>query len=425
MQKKHKDMKVSNSKSCFVWGMAFVLGVSFLPAKAFAGCEMPWTASYHLGRLDDQTDQDIEDYTTQEENFITEILTNTATYEMSARLEEFDTNIRRALDWWWEQLLPAMKRMTAQLSTAQIDQTRAIGSMIDAQLMDEGARLMAEKQREAHQRYAPSEAACQIDSVGPGQNKAFHISRALNRGLSMDDTLRRGNTKGTISDAGRGQEKQHLWQEYKSSFCDNTAGDQGCTSPGATPGAHKDIPGMLWGDKQTIDASNSQNVTAIQAALRYLIYPFSSDPIMPTAVDSVNGHYGVLYRRSEEARVNTVYNAVGQMIAERVGGSGVDTQAMRVSSGIPAGQASNNASYREIQEALTKDRFTNPQAIVRMIEDPAQMGRQQQAFNILRLQIMNDIYRRSEEMLFMAAAEYGRDLDKQMPSSAKESTPLK
>ncbi len=44
--------------------------------------------------------------------------------------------------------------------------------------------------------------------------------------------------------------------------------------------------------------------------------------------------------------------------------------------------------------------------------------------NALRLQTMNDIYRRSEEMLFMEAAEYARDLNGQVPRSATNNIPL-
>jgi hypothetical protein len=41
------------------------------------------------------------------------------------------------------------------------------------------------------------------------------------------------------------------------------------------------------------------------------------------------------------------------------------------------------------------------------------------------MQLMNDLYRRAEESLFLEAAAYSLDLDKQMPSSAVQAAPMK
>ena len=72
---------------------------------------------------------------------------------------------------------------------------------------------------------------------------------------------------------------------------------------------------------------------------------------------------------------------------------------------------------------MTRDRFNDPQYIIKMISDPVQVARERNTLSALRLQTMNDIFRRQEEMLFMESAEYGRDLNGQitacrMPANA-------
>jgi hypothetical protein len=416
--------KTGKDKKLLVPALVFLLVL--LPARAFAGCETPFSASPAMAQLAKEDTKTINDFIEQEKKFIDKDLTQTATYEMMSRLDEFDVNLLAWLnDWWKNRLLPSMKQMTKQLSAAQIDQTRTAGALMDAQLFSESASNKKQRQSEAHLRYRPSDMACQADTVSLGQTKAQQLSKAITRATAMDDAKRRGNDRGSISAAGRGAEMSSLWTEYVAHFCDNENGDKGCTQPGTMPGKHKDIPAMLWGDKQTIDLSNPENLIMMQAALHYLVYPLSSDPIPPGAVESADGHQAILVRRAESARTNAIYNVIGQMVGERVGGSGVNVQAIRAAAGIPVADASANASYREAQQALTKDRFNSPEYIVRMVNDPEQVVREQMTISAIRLQILNDIYRRSEELLFLSAAEYSRDLDKQIPSSAVSSAPLK
>jgi hypothetical protein len=119
------------------------------------------------------------------------------------------------------------------------------------------------------------------------------------------------------------------------------------------------------------------------------------------------------------------------MLTERVGGSQVDPTLMREAAGIPTQDFSPalalpgvGASYRELQEAMTRDRFDDPQYIIKMISDPVQVARERNVMSALRLQTMNDIFRRQEELLFMESAEYGRDLNNQIPHAETGKLPF-
>ncbi len=395
-------------------------------SPAFAQCENVGSASNAIQNAAQDNEDSLNDYISEVENFAKQDLTNTATYEMKARLDEFDSNIRSWLqDWWDNRLFPSMKTMTRQLSVAQVDQTRQIGSMTDAMQQNDTNQKKRKRNQEAYHRYLPAGVAtCQADTTAPQQTKAYQVSRALNRGMTKDAAKTMSNAKGTPAATGRAAEMKSQWDEYVSTFCDPANGDQGCgTTPGARPGANKDMSNLLWGQVQTIDLSSPENVTMVSGALRTFASPAADNPIPPTAVDTATGHQSILDRRADIARRNAVYNVVAQMMAERISVP-ADTslssvfKSMRTGAGLPASAASDNPSYSELRQAITKERFSDPDYLARLINSPEEVIREQGSINALRLQLMNDLYRRQEEMLFMEAAMYGHDLDRQKPPTA-------
>lgn len=402
------------------------------PARA---CENPASAQNNMNALFQHLIDTLNDYITQEKSLIDEKITETATYEMMLRLWEFDTNIRTGLSrLWQDKWLPAMMDMTKQLSAVQVDQSRMIGSLMDAELVNENIMLKQQRQIEAFRRYQPNEMSCQVDSLmrtddpancnpseGCGPSMAQRMATAMTAGYAKEETERRGNYVGTPGEFGTASYTQNQWNEYVQYWCDPAAGNQGCTAPG-TPGyqgKHVDLPGLLWGDKQTIDMSIPENRLMTKAVQRYLISPTVPDPVPAGAVNTPQGQQALLERRSVEARYNAVFNVVSRMISERSSGSKIDTSAVRTAAGLPAGVASDNASYREIMEALTRDRFHNPEYIVRMVNAPEEVVREQGAINALRMQQMNDLYKRLEEMVFMEAAVFAEELDDQTPGRAE------
>lgn len=340
---------------------------------------------------------------------------------------DFAANIAKALtNWASKDWMKALQSMTMEIHASQVDQTLNIGRIMDAQQMVEEKSLYETKFADAHRRYTPSELACDIDATGPAASRAYQIARQLNRGLALDNMPRHANSYYSISAGGKGQELRATWFEYTKKFCDMPMGDLGCADDPAINlrGKNRDLGNLLWGEKQTIDPDNGDNMLTMQATLRYIVDPLAPDPIVMTGSNTVQGQRGLIDRRSELAYVNTIYNTLGGMLSERIGGSGMDVKILRVSSGVADQNASSSASYREIQEAMTRDRYTNPEYMVRMIGDPTQVMREQETLNALKMQTLNDVYRRTEEMLFMESAEYGRDLNEETPSAAIRDMPF-
>jgi len=493
MKKKSKYRALSNNgkygTKIFVLVIVLSLGL-FSPIKSSvaccggtSNCETPGSIGGAMDVLVAADIAAINAFIIAIEGFIFADLTLTSTWQLLTRLDEFDINIWPPLNAWWEALYPALHPMVAQLSVARPDQTRAIGAMLDAQLMNESITKRQKQQLKAHYRYAPDELSCQMDTLAFSQVKSYQMSRALARGFVIDELPRRGNAVGTVSEFGPGGEMGDwdyaaflldsindpigLWKEYTTYLC-FFGTDQGCPALAnlwvwftGKQGSFKDIPDMLWGNNQTIYwyAMNPivrfYDLLMVRAALRYLIYPRSADPVFPTAVDSPEGHRTILARRAEQARVNTVYNVVGQMLSEHIAHSNLDVilppmpgplfcslwpfaciawpsllfdgqyiDAIATSGGLHSKDRKQDASYREMQEAMVRQKYYNPMYTLRLIENTEQIAREQITTNAFRLQIMNDTYRRSEEMLFMEAALYARDLDKQVLPSASYSRPF-
>lgn len=420
------EEKKTEAKIFFAIGLLFLL-VVLTPLRAEAQlCETAVSANPGYRNLANKMVNDWNDFIAQTFNFIDAKLSESSYDEVLNRLEEIDMNFRAGMSQLWRNYwIGAMRNMTEQLSVAQVDQTRVIGSFIDAMSVNEAIMSIQSRNVENVRRFRPNESSCQVDSVGHGQTKMYRASRALAKGFAYDDQRRRGNEVGQPGAQGWAAEQKSMWQEYTTFFCDPAKGDQGCTTPGLLAGQHNDLPALLWGDRQTIDMSVSTNQQLVAANTKYLLSPKTPDPIKADLVTKTQGQEAILARRARDARMNAVYNVIGQMIGERAGGSGVNTQNMRIASGLPAGDASTDASYREIMEAMTRNRFNEPEYVVRMLGDPEQLIREQGSVNALRMQQMNDLYKRLEEMVVMEAAVYAHELDKRRPGTAMSSTNLR
>jgi len=416
-------------RRCAVSALALMVSLPLLlsAGTAQAQCENSFTATSTFNQMAQDIASDLNDFIEQEENFIEDKITTTAKDEVITRLEEFDQNIREGLSTWWrEHFEPALKEMTTQLHASQIDQTRVLGSMMDAQTQNEYMQDMQRREIQAQRRYAENELTCQIDSVAQGQTKAVRMGRAAARALTKDSQSRRMNAAGTAGVHGPGAEQRERWEEYTTRFCDPEKGGQGCNgTAGDLAGRHVDLPRLLWADKQTLDMTSPDNKVVVDAVIKYMLSPQSPKPVPQDMMDSPPGQQAFLQQRTLTARHNVLYNTVAMMIGQRMGGSGVNTQDMRVAAGLPPMGESIDASYAEIMHAVTKDRFHNPEYIVRLVQNPEQVVREQGAVNAVRLQQLNDFYKRTEEMVFLEATAYAAQLDKRIPRPPLTAVPVR
>lgn len=416
MTKAHKK----TVRSSLAVAAAFAALSIMAPAPAQAQCENPGTATAAINALVVADNLHIGQYLTQELNFTNHDLQQTATTEVLDRFKQFNDNILGWLnDWWGARLLPAMKDMSKQLGTSEIDQSRAVGAMVDAQIQSETTAQVQGMAIDAQRETTPSETACQIDTLGVGQSKGYRVARAAAGAIAREATgATVSNRQGSSGARGRGAQMSVMYDDYKTEFCDPASGDQGCAAAGTMAGMNNDLPALLWGEKQTIDLSSPSGKKAVEAATRNIAGPFADEPLPKAAEGSYQVNEAILQRRAKAARMNTIYNTLGQMVGERIGGTGVNTQDIRGAAGTQATNASTDASYREIAEAATRARFSDPEYLFRMVNYPATVVREQGAVNALRLQQLSDLFKRTEEMMWIESAVLGTMLDARVPGRA-------
>lgn len=389
-----------------------LLALVVAPAAARAQCENPAVATAATQALAATQTVNINQYLQQEVNFTNYDLQKTATKEVMDRLDQFRNNLLSALNSYAEKIVPNMKLSEKQISAMKVDQTSQLGAMTDSQLQTETINKMNEQEGKVRRDSQPSVSACVLDSTAPAQTRAQRLGRAIARGIANDGRRISGNMKGSIGANGTAAVAAKLADDALTKYCDPQAGDPGCTTAGPLAGRNNDLSSLLWGSKKTIDTSQSGNTEIMQTVAANIAGPLVPNPIPATEVNSAAGKQETMMRRSMRARQDTVYNALGQMLGQRVGApGGANTRDVQTAAGKKDEDVAEEGSYRETQEAISGDRFTNPEFLFQVVNYPATLVREMGAINALRLMQLSDLYQRTEDLVWMEGAVLGKMLD--------------
>lgn len=392
-----------------------VLMAPVLPRAAHAQCENPAIATAATQALAAAQTVNINQYLQQEVNFTTYKLNQTATEEVMTRMDEFRQNILDALNKYAETILPPMRDQAKQAGVIDVDQTRAIGPFLDARLQMEVINRKNVMESEVNLEFDPAVSSCVLDNYASAQIKGARLARAVAGGMGRDMDDRRSIQPGSTAARGPLATTSRLAAEQVAKYCDPDRGDQGCKTKGPFAGRNNDFGDLVWGEKQTL---NGEDVEIARAVINNLVNPYSDELIPKNMVTSASGKQAMMTRRASRARLQTIYNAVGQMIGERMGGTGANTQDLRTAAGVPAEKAATDSSYREIGEAMTRDRYTDPQFLFQMANSPATLVRETGAINAVRMTQLSDIFKRTEEMVWMEGALLGDMLDRRMDKTS-------
>lgn len=310
-------------------------------------------------------------------------------------IDEAENNI---IDWydmyWWYDLRPSMQDMTGQLVTADVDQTRAIGSFFDAQQQNTHHLAQQLAEIDGHRSSRPGEQVCVVGTMGGGMTRANTVRRAMGRALSDEHaaitTNRRydfGTTTPRLPTAdGRASDSEERWSEYVARYCnsDDNAGSAGCAAMGSTPGFDVNITDMIF-SKDTIDMTDANIRASLKELSRNLLEPVVMEPIPAEVIGDVGtgivgvseGRINMLQRRSLAAQRLLAYEAFDHILARRMPGSrlneGPDNliQNLRERSGVNVADISSNPSYEEVVNAVISERFRTGVYHNDLISDPA------------------------------------------------------
>ena len=158
-------------------------------------------------------------------------------------------------DLFQKNILPAMMRMTEQLTVAAMQQVEAIGSFLDAKHQMETQRIFQELTAEAHKDYYPSEGLCQLGtnvrSLAASERKAeFSAMVIASRALQ-----RQNKTGQNLAFDGSGSDTKARFDQYVNTYC----------NPADNAGGFRSLCGEE--DRDTAGSNNTASVT--QEGRRY------------------------------------------------------------------------------------------------------------------------------------------------------------
>jgi len=320
------------------------------------------------------------------------------------------------LNWWNTEFLPALRQITGQLNAARVDQSRQIGSLIDAQSVNRVAHLEQELQLHSQKNKLPSEMVCVAGSYSAALSQTMRLSNALTRGFKMDLMARAEGSDGSSSELGVAEDQRLRWERYCTEFHDplNNNGlglAANCIlyplSPGAIPNGDIDIEGFLL--KDTINMSNPDEYATSVAILQNLVQPIIRQRIPDNTINTPTGQEAIIGMQHLESVSNVPAHTVAEILSRRAGipilfGLPPLLRDIRIKAGVDPAKVSNNPSYNEIMLVMTKERFLNPEYFVRIHDDPGTIKQEQASVNAYITLQMQDIYRMQEQINLLLAA---------------------
>ncbi len=154
--------------------------------------------------------------------------------EIAKKIEETHT----------DRLLPAMKDRTAQLSAGVSDQSRQLGSIVDAAQMGDAQRDIEREELDTRQGLQQHEQSCALPTSGPALAQTHRAGAALARALVEDFTKRNNPVPGTTAARGYGAVIAERYETYCKYFVDpeDNNGVNACTQAMQEAAAAEEAP---------------------------------------------------------------------------------------------------------------------------------------------------------------------------------------
>jgi hypothetical protein len=354
-----------------------------------------------------------------------------------------ETFVEFAKKWWKEEFLPALKDMTAQIYAYRVFQTWELGRMTDAVDINRTARVEQEQRVTSQQTHTPNEQICVAGSFRFTLAQTSRTADALTRGYRKD-LEKRGNNFiaevfGKPMGADPAQDQKLRWDEYCKHFFDPDTNNRISACTGAPEPAriiNGDISIESFLLKDTIDMSKVEEYKSAEALLQNLVQPLITYRLPDKVIDTAIGKEYLLRMQHLTAINNIARDVVASIIARRtgsapspgpVGGKSVAdmVKEIRIKAGIDPSLISDNPSYNEIMQALTKERFFGPEYFVRMANNAAAIKQEQTAVSAYITIQMQDIYRLQEQINALLAARAALKVQSDKSPGRVEAAPIK
>lgn len=333
---------------------------------------------------------------------------------------------------WRQHFQPALQTMANQINLGMLEQTKQLGTFMNAQSNVERRRMLQEASAQTASDYLLSEQVCRYASLSQSLSASDDKARATRIGL-MERSLNRQLGK-TNTAASMGENADMIDRaKYRAGRSCNPAANGGldrsvCVNGGDSSSMNADIDfTRTFDSKPTLDIDFSATKTAPSRDERDILALsdniFSSELFQRPSTDDLKGagrlndaRMAYMDMRSLVAKRSVAQNSFNALIAMKARGTGIDGNNSAGSTSFIAGvlmelgldetQARDYLgqapSYDAQMEVLTKKVFQSPSFYVNLMDSPANIDRQYAAMQSFGLMQQRDIFEsilRSEMIL--------------------------
>ena len=367
--------------------------ITALPRMAFAQCELPAQPEVAAGATTAAQGAAVTAMTTAIIAAV-EATTTIARAAIVAGMEVGWIALRDRLNQYWEDQQEALKGQAAQQNAGMLDQTRQLGSVADAQMVNESARRIQRLEYEARRQFVTTDEGCRFDTTGPYLGRAMSVSRSIAAGGANEIGAAINNRKGTPGARGPGPDNAERVLRARRLFCDpsNNGGNAGClANGGAFADAHV-LPSRTILGRPTLDLEDSRTLPAVNDLVRNIIGYKVPAPFEQRALTGATGKQQRMTSREVAAQMDAAGGLIWGIAAERMpAGAAPEIEAMRMRLG---GQPSPTPSEYEIRKQVVEQLWTP--AYYTGLQDAENATSQKQIY--LRAYSVMQLYKLIEKM---------------------------
>lgn len=324
---------------------------------------------------------------------------------------------------WYYNFKPALMDMTDQVNASTTDHNRTYQAQMDSYDMNRtnGALGGNDMEQQDARTFRVSEnGACIGGGTSGGSQRAYNLSREMRKAMQEETIAEGTNRRGTPSAKGRGETKRIKSVEYEEIFCDPTDnnGVNNCNVTGPPRpdlvNADVKVSSTLYGnltipvhDTTAAGTVGGNAVTvgdkyekATKALVDNLTGEPVNEPISQEAMRSAQAHQEFVERRSYLARMNAIRSVPRLGLSWRAPGTKLAqwVSEIRQEAGVPAGEISDNPSYKEVLHAVSVDRFNSGKYANAMLTDDSDLEMEKLTISSFYLMQLRDYYELLERM---------------------------
>ena len=338
--------------------------------------------------------------------FITPIL-SALQLDMLNQIQAMSDFFRGQMGDTWGEWQDLYKGMTAQLHTAEIDQSRVKGSINDAGNYLEHKLENEQNEVEARKRYEVSEESCVYDSTLPAYNKVATIALSAESKVASKFSTGYVNTSAPVINITANQ-----FNENRALFCNpaENGGNNNC--PGTSPRMDEDVEISVL-DSDTIEITNPvEDALVMETTVDNLLGRPKSHKIPPSALQGSAGREAALKKRASAAQLDLAAGLISTPMTERLP-QGINVGGWRPlleSIGIPPNLISDTPSKHEMLQGYI-EYMQNPEFYQRLGGGEATLAQKDLHVKAIKLMLMDSDLAYTEKLMSMFSVQLANYLD--------------